>query len=233
MYCRTCGSKVEEKDQYCSNCGNKPNKGNKFCHNCGSKTNQQQEICLECGVKFQEKSVNFNNVSTKRNKIHCWNCGTATNPEQEICTNCGVYLENVLNGRVVSSEQPERKKSKLALVSLVVSILYFLFIIGGFFYMILTEYNYIPLHFIIEGIIEIFLPHLVFIILATVMNGIGYFFYSKWLVLTGAVLYTLALIVYPLNIIGTIVPAILSYISFGQTKMAEDKAYQEHDTWKQ
>ncbi|OBR96814.1 hypothetical protein CLRAG_03230 [Clostridium ragsdalei P11] len=34
MYCRNCGSKINDKAEYCTNCGCKPLNGNQFCQEC-------------------------------------------------------------------------------------------------------------------------------------------------------------------------------------------------------
>ena len=53
MYCRTCGSKVNDNAEVCVKCGCKPLIGKAYCQNCGTKTTTQQEMCTKCGVKLK------------------------------------------------------------------------------------------------------------------------------------------------------------------------------------
>lgn len=53
IYCRHCGSKIDEKAVYCMTCGRKPLRGKDFCQNCGSETSENQEICINCGFILQ------------------------------------------------------------------------------------------------------------------------------------------------------------------------------------
>lgn len=55
MYCRECGSQVNEKAEICLNCGTRPLNGTNFCQNCGAETSSEQEICTKCGVKLIKK----------------------------------------------------------------------------------------------------------------------------------------------------------------------------------
>lgn len=61
MYCRTCGSKVDENAEVCINCGCKPLTGKAYCQNCGAKTIEQQELCTQCGVRLQSAISGKNN----------------------------------------------------------------------------------------------------------------------------------------------------------------------------
>lgn len=53
MYCRTCGSKLDENAEVCTECGCKPLAGKSYCQNCGVKTLEQQELCTQCGVQLK------------------------------------------------------------------------------------------------------------------------------------------------------------------------------------
>ena len=53
MFCRTCGSPVNDNAEVCVKCGCKPLVGKEYCQNCGQKTLPQQEVCVKCGVPLK------------------------------------------------------------------------------------------------------------------------------------------------------------------------------------
>ena len=55
MYCRNCGSEVNEKAIACPKCGVAPFSEKKFCQECGCETKENQMVCIKCGVKLITK----------------------------------------------------------------------------------------------------------------------------------------------------------------------------------
>ncbi len=55
MYCRTCGSQIENETVVCMHCGCKPLVGHNYCQNCGATTTEGQVVCLNCGFSLQAK----------------------------------------------------------------------------------------------------------------------------------------------------------------------------------
>ncbi len=55
MYCRTCGSQIENDAVVCMHCGCKPLVGHNYCQNCGATTTEGQVVCLNCGFSLQSK----------------------------------------------------------------------------------------------------------------------------------------------------------------------------------
>ncbi len=53
MYCRTCGSRVNDNAEICVKCGCRPLSGKAFCQNCGTKTFAQQAVCTKCGISLK------------------------------------------------------------------------------------------------------------------------------------------------------------------------------------
>ncbi|MCI9379168.1 MAG: DUF2628 domain-containing protein [Eubacterium sp.] len=53
MYCRNCGSPLNERAEVCIKCGCYPNNGNEYCQECGAATNEKQEICIKCGCRLR------------------------------------------------------------------------------------------------------------------------------------------------------------------------------------
>ncbi len=62
MYCRNCGSQVDDKAEICVHCGVRVTNGDNYCQNCGAETSEKQEMCVKCGSmleKYQPKKNNF------------------------------------------------------------------------------------------------------------------------------------------------------------------------------
>ncbi len=55
MYCRNCGSEMNENAAVCLNCGAAKNAGKGFCANCGSAVNENAAVCLNCGASISKK----------------------------------------------------------------------------------------------------------------------------------------------------------------------------------
>lgn len=70
------------------------------------------------------------------------------------------------------------------------------------------------------------LPHLVFTALAVLFNGLGLFLKKRGFALTGAILYTVAMVLFPVYFMFVIIQTILSYVAFALMKKApvEEKA---------
>ncbi len=109
----------------------------------------------------------------------------------------------------------KQKLSKLLLVSFILGILYLIYsatywtgTLGG----ATTSSDQIA-----GGIATmIVLPHLVFTALAVLFNGLGLFLKKRGFALTGGILYTIALILFPAYFMFIIIQMILSYIGFAK-----------------
>lgn len=51
VYCRNCGTVMNDVDRLCSKCSTKRDEGTKFCQNCGYHTTIKTEYCSNCGAK--------------------------------------------------------------------------------------------------------------------------------------------------------------------------------------
>lgn len=65
------------------------------------------------------------------------------------------------------------------------------------------------------------MPHLICTTLAVIFNGLGLFLRKRGFALTGAILYTVALVLFPVYFMFVIVEMILSYIGFAKMKKVE------------
>ena len=62
------------------------------------------------------------------------------------------------------------------------------------------------------------MPHLAFTFLAVVFNALGLFLKKRGFALTGAILYCVAIVVFPMYFMFVIIEAVLSFIGFAKMK---------------
>ncbi|MBR3807206.1 MAG: NINE protein [Lachnospiraceae bacterium] len=53
MFCKNCGSEMNENAVACMNCGFAKGTGEKFCANCGKEINAGAVICTTCGASVK------------------------------------------------------------------------------------------------------------------------------------------------------------------------------------
>lgn len=53
MFCKNCGSEMNDNQAICLKCGVKTGDGNAYCANCGHAVNPEAEVCLNCGVAIK------------------------------------------------------------------------------------------------------------------------------------------------------------------------------------
>lgn len=66
MFCRNCGSEVNENAIACMKCGCDPRKGINNCYSCGTNTNSSQVICINCGVSLKKESFSIDSSTLDR-----------------------------------------------------------------------------------------------------------------------------------------------------------------------
>lgn len=49
MYCRNCGSAIEQGAAICTHCGVPVGQGNNYCGNCGNQVQPGAAVCMACG----------------------------------------------------------------------------------------------------------------------------------------------------------------------------------------
>ena len=57
MFCKNCGSELNENAVACMNCGFAKGDGNKYCSNCGKEINPGAAICTNCGAAVKNVST--------------------------------------------------------------------------------------------------------------------------------------------------------------------------------
>lgn len=50
MYCRNCGSDMDDRAMVCVKCGVRAGDGLSYCQNCGSETTPNAVVCTRCGA---------------------------------------------------------------------------------------------------------------------------------------------------------------------------------------
>ena len=110
MYCKNCGTFMEESYNVCQNCGTRKGQGVAFCDKCGAVRQVGMLFCQNCGNKFEDKPVEqqqaatpysqqttaqqfqsnaqMNNAQYMPPKLYCRNCGAQMMNTQAICTSC-------------------------------------------------------------------------------------------------------------------------------------------------
>ena len=63
MYCRTCGSKMNDNAEICVKCGVRRNVGSDYCQVCGKRTLASMTNCRSCGAKLM-RGMSTNQMKT-------------------------------------------------------------------------------------------------------------------------------------------------------------------------
>lgn len=69
MYCKKCGSPMNENQAVCLKCGVPTGVGNSFCHNCGNSVMEEAVFCVNCGVSLKPNAsankANTNGIKSR------------------------------------------------------------------------------------------------------------------------------------------------------------------------
>ncbi|MCM1132509.1 MAG: TM2 domain-containing protein [Ruminococcus flavefaciens] len=66
MYCKNCGSAMDDNSAVCINCGTMKGQGDRFCVNCGSELKPGADVCLSCGFATQgNKGIGTSGAKSK------------------------------------------------------------------------------------------------------------------------------------------------------------------------
>lgn len=111
----------------------------------------------------------------------------------------------------------KKKLSKLLLVSLIIGVIYLIY--SAVYWSGAAGSGADTAEKIGAGIATaLVMPHLVMTVLAVIFNALGLFMRKRGFALTGAILYTVALVLFPVYFMFVIVEMILSYIGFAKMK---------------
>lgn len=111
----------------------------------------------------------------------------------------------------------KKKLSKLLLVSLIIGVIYLIY--SAVYWSGAAGSGADTAEKIGAGIATaLVMPHLVMTVLAVIFNALGLFMRKRGFALTGAIFYTVALVLFPVYFMFVIVEMILSYIGFAKMK---------------
>ena len=115
-------------------------------------------------------------------------------------------------------ENTKKKLSILLIISLCLGVAYIIYSI--FYWTGATTTGNSSEQIGAEIAIVLVMPHLIFTALAVIFNALGLFLKNRGLALTGAILYTVALVLFPVYFMFVIAEMILSYIGFAKMPKA-------------
>lgn len=124
----------------------------------------------------------------------------------------GIYI----NLGIKFMEERKMKKNKCLLVSFILGLLYSIYIIAHFTGAIGSTEGAEQVGVGIAT--AIVMPHMVVTVLATIFNGLGYFLNKAGFALVGAILYAVAMVLFPLYFLFVILQMILSFVGFSKIR---------------
>lgn len=71
MFCRNCGTQLDDRAVACLKCGANPRAGVSYCWHCGKSTAPAAVVCVSCGVALSAVRINLR----AENKIAAGVCG--------------------------------------------------------------------------------------------------------------------------------------------------------------
>lgn len=110
----------------------------------------------------------------------------------------------------------KRKKSKLALVSWILSLMYLIYLISYFSGGIGSTTGSEQVGAALAT--ALVFPHMLVVGIGLIFNMLGYFLNNRAFVLVGAILYSVAILLFMMYFMFIIVQMILSYIAFAKMK---------------
>ena len=150
--------------------------------------------------------------------LTCRECGKEFSDKADKCPNCGApasYSDPAGDAYEVSQSTTKKKMSKCLLISFILGVLYMLYSI--YYWTGTAGSGADAAEQIGAGIATaLVMPHLVCTALAVLFNGFGLFMKKRGFALTGAILYTVALVLFPMFMF-VIIEVILSFIGYAKT----------------
>lgn len=108
------------------------------------------------------------------------------------------------------------KKNKCLLISFILGLIYSIYIFAYFTGAIGSTSGAEQLG---AGLATaIVMPHMIVTVLATIFNGLGCFMNKSGFALTGAILYAVAMVLFPMYFFFVIIQMILSFVGFAKVR---------------
>ncbi|MGN9164700.1 hypothetical protein ACTNDY_05360 [Tissierellaceae bacterium HCP3S3_D8] len=118
----------------------------------------------------------------------------------------------------MTEQVTKKKRSKLALISWVLTLIYLIYLISHFGGGIGSTTGAEQAGAAIAT--ALVFPHMVCVGIGLIFNLLGYFLNNRAFVLVGAILYTVSILLFMLYFMFVIVQMILSYVAFAKMKKA-------------
>lgn len=232
-----CTNFIEEKNigktkgknkMICKQCGNEMQEGMKFCPNCGAEV-RIEDTKLEdtTSGNAQPENVQPENVQIEKKEIKvCPKCGQEVSETAVFCRNCGTKLNVAANTnsgselkaaveRTLNHPHKKLKWNLCLLISFAIGVLYIIYSL--FYWFGVGAGSSDVWEAMGAGVATLLvLPHLLAVLLAVIFNGVAVFMNKKGFALTGAILYSVALVLFLPYFMFVIIEMILSYIGYAQ-----------------
>lgn len=167
--------------------------------------------------------------------MKCPYCGANLADNAILCTRCNRFLDSAPENQTImkssstvkkSSANPYRpappkrsasKKSTVLLISWILGVLYAIY--GIIYWAGATSGTTDAASAIGAGIAAaLVMPHMICAVLAAIFNVLGWALESRGFALTGAILYAVAIVLFPAYIMFVIIQMILSFVGFAAMK---------------
>lgn len=144
----------------------------------------------------------------------CTKCGKKVPWEYEVCPYCQTTRPAYEPAKAAISK---KKKSVLLLISAILGILYAIYIVV--YFMGAGSSTGSTAEAIGAGIATMLvMPHMICAVLAAIFNTLGWSMNSRGFSLTGAILYAVAAVLFPMYAMFVLIQMILSFIGFARLK---------------
>ena len=70
MYCKNCGSALDNNAAVCIHCGVPNGHGERFCSNCGAEVAPGAAVCMACGYSLSAQKVAAPGAKSKMTGVH-------------------------------------------------------------------------------------------------------------------------------------------------------------------
>lgn len=198
MICPKCKSQLPAGAISCSKCGTKFK--TKVCPHCKAVILSNSASCPRCGTKFTTGK-------------YCPHCRSVIPSTAAVCPKCGMQL---VHG-TASDAGKTHKKSVLLLISAILGVLYAIYIVVYFAGAGAGAAN--SAEAVGIGIASVLvMPHMICAILAAIFNVLGWAMNKRAFALTGAILYAVAAVLFPIYALFVLVQMILSFVGFAKLK---------------
>ena len=159
----------------------------------------------------------------------CPNCGkeliqNPNNANYLLCTNCNKNFKAPTDSGTTTSKKTSKNKSgKLNIPLLISFILGTLYMLYSLFYWVGVSASSTDVWSQLgTGIATtLVMPHLICTLIAVIFNALGLFLNKRGFALTGAILYSVAMVLFLAYFMFVIIEMILSYVGFAMMKKKE------------